>query len=153
MLFLNVLVAILISQFGFAESEHHHHAHHPKNTSNKLKLNHGEKWSTDQTLRTNMSAIHDQIKGKLKEIHSNRMTVDQYKELGKKIKSNTDDIFKNCKLKPDADAQLHIVLSDMLSANSKLLENNDIKEKRQAIDQILANYKTYTKYFDHKSDK
>ena len=141
------LSLLLMSQIVVAESGHHH-SHHQEKGAPKLVFNHGKKWLSDQPLRSNMSAIHGHIKNNLSKIHANQLTTEEYKELGKKIKKNIDAIFKNCKLKADADAQLHIVMAGLLSANSRLMDNISIKEKKQEVEQILVNYKTYLKYFD-----
>ena len=143
-----VLVGLFL-QTAYAETGHHHDHGHGK-SGIALSLNDGKKWSTDEALRKNMSAIHDQIKADLSKIQAKKMKDSEYKALGTKIKGNIDSIFANCKLTPKADAQLHLVLAGMLSANKKLTGKAGLDEKSEAVDQIIGQYKAYLKHFDHK---
>ncbi|MCB0350035.1 MAG: hypothetical protein KDD38_02555 [Bdellovibrionales bacterium] len=146
---INILICFMFSQTVAAEQAHDHH-HHEK-TELKLSFNNGKKWPTDLALRSNMDAIHDHIKSKIKKIHAGDMTDGEFKKLGEQIKTNTDDIFKNCKLEPEADAQLHLVMAGILTASEKLVGKASLQEKRKAVDEILSHYKSYLKYFDHKN--
>jgi len=145
-------LVFFVFQTTFADSDHHGHHDHGKSDL-VLTLNNDQKWPTDQPLRENMSAIHNHIKSRLGRIKGEKMTDNEYIDLSKKIKENIDAIFANCKLTPKADAQLHIVLAGMLSANSKLSGNVTTKEKAAAVMEILKNYKVYLKYFDHSEVK
>lgn len=147
-----IILVYFVFQSTFAESEHHDHHEHGK-TGIVLTLNNGKKWSTDKPLRENMSKIHDHIKSKLGRINKKKMRDDEFKGLGKKIKGNIDAIFANCKLTPKADAQLHIILAEMLSENSKLTGKFSTEEKTVAVMEILKNYKAYLKHFDHSEVK
>ena len=100
-----------------------------------------------------MSAIHNHIKASLNKIHNQKMTDRDYQDLSKKIRENIDAIFANCKLTPEADAQLHIVLAGMLSANSKVSGKLSQKDKASAVMEILENYKAYLKHFEHSETK
>lgn len=144
-----VIGITLLFQTVVAKSNQHDHHNHGKSDS-KLNLNNGKKWSTDKPLRDNMDAIHNHIKSSLDKIHTKKMRNSEYQALSKKVRGNINSIFKNCKLPPKADAQLHILLSSMLSANDKLLEQISLEEKAHAVEKILEGYKAYLKHFDHK---
>lgn len=55
----------------------------------------------------------------------------------------------NCKLSPDADAQLHLIIAD-LGATAEAMAGNDQKMSRQEGAMRLQNVlKTYGEFFDH----
>ena len=142
-----MLFFLILPSYLYAESEHDHGHHNSSNL--KLTLNDGKKWPTDEALRVNMEAIHGHIKERLHKIHKNQMTSEDFKDMGSKIKKNVDLIFKNCKLEPAADEQLHIILSSVLSANSSLLGKASSEEKKKSVEAILGRYKDYVGHFDH----
>lgn len=146
-----LLLAIYIFSLGALASDPTHEHHVMKSIN--LKLNNGKKWSTDKPLRANMSAIHDHIKLNAPKIKNNNFTSDEYKKLGQEIDGNIQSIFKSCKLAPDADAQLHIIMAKMMSANSTLKGEAKYSKKHDAVHSILAAYKSYLKYFDHSGEK
>ena len=134
-----------LSNFAFAEKDTHAH-HGAKNGKSKLTLNNGKKWATDATLRKNMKIIKDVIKKNTDKIHSGKMTDKEYLAMAKVITAATDDTFKNCKLPTKADAQLHLILIDII--NGKALIEKNKKEKIDGvvlIHKALGNYDTYFK--------
>lgn len=151
------LTAILILGFGQAEAEdeHHHHGNqHQAGKKSKLSLNKGKKWATDKVLRNRMHDIHQLVEQNLERIHKGEMDDKEFQSMGSSIEDSINDIFKNCKLAPDADAQLHLILAKMITAKDQLKKAKATKKERHsAVEGILGGIKNYHRYFDEGSPK
>lgn len=128
-----------------AETGHHGHA---AATHQQVTLNAGQKWHTDKPLRNGMSAIKGQVAAALPAAHEGKFSPAQYDSLGKNINMHVADIVRNCKLEPEADAQLHIVLGE-LTAGVEALEGKQGKEREAGLIKTAQALNTYGKYFDH----
>ena len=150
---ITLVLAALISTKSFAEDQAHSKSHsHSKAAKQKLKLNKGKKWSTDSPLRTNMDSIHAELKKNLDPIHANKFTAAQFNSFGTHIESKVQNIFKSCKLPPKADAQLHIILIDLMQAKDILKTKKTNKEYHEATVKVLTAVQNYEKFFNHKAD-
>ncbi|OFZ11090.1 MAG: hypothetical protein A2Z20_04160 [Bdellovibrionales bacterium RBG_16_40_8] len=83
-----------------------------------------------------MKALHNDTSKNKKEF---------LKDTGLKIEGTVQDIFKKCKLAPDADAAIHPILADIL-AGAKLIKNGNEKDGHEKIHHALL---TYEDFFDH----
>lgn len=126
-------------------SAHHHEAATP----HKLTLNHGRKWATDEPLRSGMARIRDVVEPQLGAAHADKLTPEQYKALADRIETEVGGIVANCKLEPQADAMLHLVITDlgdgtdaMKGKNTKLRPALGLVKVAQAVNQ-------YGRYFEH----
>jgi hypothetical protein len=108
-----------------------------------------KKWETDAPLRKGMAGIRDDMASKLGEIHAGKLKKPGYAELSGKISTHTNSIFKNCKLSPKADAQLHLVLSQILGGNQQMKSAESIQDRRAGAIKIIDALQLYPKYFDH----
>ena len=79
---------------GFASD--HAHSEHSKSNNSQLKLDHGKKWATDLPLRQSMEEISQLMNNHLSLIHNGKMSDSAYKKLGQQLKTQTNNIFKNC---------------------------------------------------------
>ena len=104
-----LLAIFLIFSSSVRASEHTEHQHAAANHS-KLTLNNGNKWNTDETLRDAMKNIHASVANALSAIHTGRLSPAQYHALGEDIAGQLSLIVKNCKLDPEADQQLHLII-------------------------------------------
>ena len=147
----------LVSGMAWGEDDHHHQ-HGAKQTSGKkeaqLSLNKGQKWPTYKVLRTRMHDIHQLVEQNLERIHKGQMSDGEFQTMGGSIEGHINDIFKNCKLAPAADAQLHVILAKMIK-NKDLLkkEKASSKQRHQAVEGIMGGLKDYHKYFDEASPR
>lgn len=111
----------------------------------QLQLNAGKKWATDAPLRQGMGSIRQAMAHSLHAIHANRMTDKEYAALSLKIKRNVEAIVAGCKLPPDADAQLHIVVAELLDGAEQMAG------KPQPMDgaiKVIGALDNYGKYFN-----
>ncbi len=92
-------------------------------------------------------AVDDSLKNRMDTVLQTMKTLSKGEEkaVGGKIKATVRDIFKSCKLAPDADAAIHPILAELLGAASQL-EQGDSKEGLKKIRKALLNYGDY---FDH----
>lgn len=73
----------------------------------------------------------------------------QYGALAKKVNGEVNGIVANCKLEPKADAQLHLVIADVLEG-VEAMEGKAKKVKRRAgAERVLGALEKYAAHFDH----
>jgi len=124
-----------------AAGEHSHDA-----ATMALTLDHGKKWPTDASLRKGMSGIRTVMASALEPIHKGTLPTTRYGELAMAIEGEVDQIVKNCKLPDAADAQLHIVLAQLLEG----VEAMKGGEHRQGgAVKVVSALDAYGKHFDH----
>ncbi|HMN21390.1 MAG TPA: hypothetical protein PKA16_08345 [Ottowia sp.] len=78
-----------------------------------LSLNDGRKWPTDAPLRAGMKNIRDLVAPELAAAHAGNLDAARYQQLAARIESEVGGIVANCKLEPEADAMLHLVIADI----------------------------------------
>lgn len=146
-------ILMLLAAFGLsiggAIAADHHHSHEHGAAPAKLTLDNGKKWPTDDALRQGMGNIRNRMEASLHAIHENRLSLVQYAELAKKVQAEVGNIVANCKLAPKADAQLHIVVANILEG-AEVMASQVKKSKRQAgAIRIVGALDKYNTYFDH----
>lgn len=129
-------------------AEHDQHAHGHEADTHKLELDHGKKWSTDAPLRQGMSAIRDAVSAEHHAIHGNKASVARYQALAKKVDQQVAYMVANCKLPPEADANLHVILADII-AGSDLMKGNSKAKAREGAVKVIGALEAYPEYFDH----
>jgi len=127
-----------------AQDHSHSHAAEPA----QLTLNHGKKWATDDNLRKGMSRIRDALAAELPAIHSGKATAEQYRALAKKTNDQIAFMVKNCKLEPEADAMLHLVLADVI-AGADAMTAQSHSEQHKGAAKIAHALESYATYFEH----
>ena len=112
----------------------------------QLRLDNGKKWQTDDVLRRGMSEIRAAIAESSTAIHASTFTPAQYQALATRIQAQIDDVVGNCKLPEEADAQLHLVLEQIIDGVAEMKTSTDSRQGAGKIVQALAQY---GEYFDH----
>lgn len=141
-----IIAFLSLSSLELLAEQKHEHGH---SESAQLQLNSGKKWETDAPLRAGMTGVKDALASKLDKIHDGTLTKPQYVELADTVLKHTDSIFKNCKLSPKADAQLHTVLAQILDGTSKMKSAESTQGQQQGAVKIVKALQQYPKYFDH----
>jgi hypothetical protein len=125
------------------------HDDHSATAPHKLTLNHGRKWATDERLRTGMARIRDLVEPQLGAAHAGKLTPAQYRDLATQVETEVGGIVANCKLEPNADAMLHLVIAEigvgtdtMVGKNAKVHPALGLVKVAQAVNQ-------YGSHFDH----
>ena len=125
------------------------HAHGHGTAPQKLQLDHGKKWATDDALRRGMEAIRDAVQRAPAPLHKGTAAPEAYAELGGRVEAQVGRIVKECKLPPEADAQLHIVIAELVAGADAMKGAKDAKSGRAGLVRVDGSLKSYAKYFDH----
>jgi hypothetical protein len=132
-----------------AEKADHKHEHDHGAAPAKLTLNDGKKWATDEPLRKAMENIRNAMDASLHDIHESKLSNAKYGELARRINGEVGSIVANCKIEPKADAQLHLVIADLLDG-AEAMEGKAGKVKRQnGAVKVLGALEKYGSHFDH----
>ena len=119
--------------YGQAGHDHGHAAGEAK-----LVLNQGKKWPTDAPLRQGMENIRAALGGGMK-----------YGALAKKVNAEVAGIVQNCKLPPEADAQLHIVVAELIAGAEAMEGKEKGVARRDGAVRVIKALNAYGEYFDH----
>lgn len=148
---LNAVVAVLASAAVLAlpvAATADVHKHGAVSDARRLSLNQGEKWATDEPLRKGMGEIRALVEAQHAAIHKNTLKPADYAALGAKIETQVGSIVQDCKLPPEADANLHIVLEEMLEG-VEAMKGEAKKSPAAGAGRVVAALNEYGKYFDH----
>ena len=132
---------------ALAAEEAHSHGHAA--TEAKLVLNHGQKWPTDAPLRQGMESIRAAVAKDVDAIHAGKATPGQYKALAERISQEVAGIVQNCKLDPEADAQLHLVIAELMAGAEAMDGAAKSDAALQGAERVAKALNTYGEYFDH----
>ena len=123
------------------------HAGHAA-TPAKLTLDHGRKWGTDAPLRAAMNEIRTLVAPKVDAIHRGKLTADEYQALGVAIEKQVADIVAQCKLPPEADAMLHLIVADLV-AGTDMMQGKAKGGPAGGAHKVVVAANNYGRYFDH----
>jgi hypothetical protein len=140
------LSTAILSPVALAATEHDH-GHGAE--AAKLQLDHGKKWATDEPLRRAMVSIRESVHGAPAPMHKGTAKPEAYAEVGNRIEADVGRIVKECKLPPDADAQLHIVVADLIAGADAMKGAKDGKAGRAGLIKVDGALKAYAAHFDH----
>ena len=133
---LAVAVALAFTGPALAAGEVHQHAGGAGELT--LSLNQGQKWTTDAPLRQGMENIRAALGSGMK-----------YQALASKVNAEVAGIVQNCKLEPEADAQLHLVIADIMAGVEALEGKAQGETRRAGAEKIARALDTYGEHFDH----
>ena len=145
-----VMTLALTLAFGapaLAANEAHDHGHAAGEA--KLMLNHGQKWQTDAPLRQGMENMRAAIAGELKTIHADRASAAQYEALAARLEGEVAYVVQNCKLDPEADAQLHLVIAEVLGGAAAMQGKEQGMARRAGAVRVVKALNEYGRYFEH----
>ncbi len=137
-------LALLLALPGAAFAEHAHDNHGA--AAAELTLDHGRKWPTDAPLRQGMGEMRAMLTTALDGIHAGRFTPADYASLANRLQAQVDGVVANCKLPENADAQLHIVLGEMIEGINGMKSG---AKNSDAATRVALALNAYGRYFDH----
>jgi len=140
------LGAMLLAVSPSAPARHDHHHAHEAAGMPELRLNDGQRWATDGPLRAGMLRIRQAFEQALPALRDGTSGHGAYAALADELDSQLRFLFANCRLPPDADAQLHLLLAQVAEAASALREAGDPAPGMHALHRALE---TYGDYFRH----
>jgi hypothetical protein len=124
------------------------HAHDGAHDT-KLRLDHGRKWATDAPLREGMTRIKGLVAPRMDAAHAGTMGAAEYAALAAKVEVEVGNIVANCKLPPEADAALHVVLSQLAEGTGAMAGRTPGVQPRQGFVQVATAVNEYGRYFEH----
>ena len=127
---------------------HSHESHDSAHGTAKLTFDHGRKWATDEPLRRHMGDIRDALALKSRAILDGSVSDAEAKALGAHIESRVAAIVTDCKLPPAADANLHLVVADLVRA-ADILQGRTKQKPQQGTAVATRATQMYATYFDH----
>ncbi len=136
-----------VGQKALAAEDHHHHGD-GANTVQKLQLNAGKKWATDEPLRQSMEEVNQAMTKALPLIHKNRFGNADYEILAAAINQKVAYVIQHCKLEAQADAMLHLVVADLL-AGAETMQGKTASSRHDGAVRVLQALNSYGKYFQH----
>ena len=145
---LGILAAGLMASAPAAVLAQGLHGEEPHTSS--LSLNQGEKWATDAPLRQGMTGIRTALAEVSEEIDAGSLASEGYEELATSVEGQVDYMIENCELPADADAQLHILLEQILEGVGQMRGSDDPQEGAVEVAEALEGYGTH---FDHEGWK
>lgn len=115
-------------------------------TELSLTLNNGEKWRGDASMIQGMSGIRDAMAHRMGAIHDNTLPADSYPALAAEVQGQVDYMVENCRLSPEVDAQLHMVLGQVLEGVAAMEGGDD---QRAGAVRIVQALNAYGEHFEH----
>ena len=141
-------MAFLVSGASLAADDAALHDHDHGDVPFELQLDNGQKWAIDPPLRKAMDDINDAMRTSLDAIHQDRLPAEEYAALATQVNEGIAYMVANCELPPDADAQLHVVIAQLMAGSEKMAGNSDAAARDGAV-QVLGALDAYAQYFDH----
>jgi len=141
-----LLLALLLAAPWASWAEPHHH--HGSDAPQKLQLNAGKKWATDEALRRAMNEINQAMTLAVPQIHHNRFSDGDYQKLAGTVSKSVSYAVDNCKLQPKADAMLHLVIADLL-AGAEIMEGKGSETRHDGAVKVLHALQAYGNHFQH----
>lgn len=141
-------VAAAVLWVGAYAADMHGHDHgHDQHTQQALHLDNGKKWQTDASLRAGMEGIRASVE---RHRHgAEHAPAQEYGELARAIQGNIDQIVQGCKLEPQADAVLHVLLGELFEGMALLEGKKGDAARPEGVERVLHTLANYSRYFDH----
>ena len=135
---------------AYAQHDHEEHAMHDAGGAlvQNLQLDQGKQWPTDASLRSGMANIRAAFDADHPAIHAGKETDAAYVALADRIEQEVNKIVANCRLKADADAQLHYIVGDLLQGVGLMRGGDPAKSRHDGAALVHGALNAYGKYFD-----
>lgn len=143
-----LLVALVLAASSNVRAADAHHHHHGAAEPTKLQLNAGKKWATDAPLRQSMNEINQAMAKALPAIHKDQFSSADYQALAATVSAKVSSAVEQCKLAPEADAMLHLIIADLM-AGAEIMEGKSAQARHDGAVRVLEALKAYGKYFQH----
>lgn len=124
------------------------HSHEPAAAAHAISLDNGRKWATDGPLRDGMTRIRDALAAHHPEVGAGSRGAAQYEALASTIETNVASIVANCKLSPEADRNLHVVVAELVAATDDL-RGKSASAPAEGVHRAVAATNLYGRYFNH----
>ena len=140
-------LALAVAPSPSSSHSHEHHAAHAD--AGHLQLNNGQKWPTDAPLRSAMERLNKAFAARHEAIHRGKLSKGQYAELAATVEAEVAGILAECKLEPAADAQLHLVIGELVVGWDAMVGKRKGMSPRQGAETVVKALDSYGRFFDH----
>ena len=124
------------------------HAHDHAKSEQRLVLNEGKKWSTDEPMRRGMESIREQIASMRESAGLAPMHPEYFAALGDSIKREVGEILVTCQLQPNADRNFHVIVNQLVVA-ADTLEGKSGADRASGMEHAERVLSQYGRFFDH----
>ena len=124
------------------------HAEHAAE-SGKLRLDNGRKWEPDSPLRDGMSRIRMLVEPGLASAITGKLDPAQYVALAARVEGEIGYIVANCKLAPEPDEVLHVILAEIVAGTEAMNGKSAVHDPRQGLAQVASAVNSYASHFRH----
>lgn len=114
-----------------------------------LSLNQGQKWASDEALRQGMNRIRALVAPRLGDAHAGKLKTTQYRDLAKQVETEVAGIVATCKLEPQADAMLHLVIADLGTGIDGMAGKTAKLPPAQGLVKVVQAVNGYASHFEH----
>lgn len=129
-----------------AASSEAHAAHIHANDATGPVLPEGDRWATDEPLRASMLKIRASVEEAMPAYQSGALDPNQAQSLSATVEQNVAYMIQNCKLEPQPDAALHVLIGRMLTASEAMKKD---PASQAGWPELMAVLHDYTATFDH----
>lgn len=144
-----IAASLCLGTVALAQDAHDHgtaaHAHE-EHGGGALSLNHGQQWETDAALRHGMTEIRTALDLVTPAFEAGQLSPGQGKQLSEAIQGSVNSMIEQCKLPPEADANLHVILGALLQGAGSVAAAPQSAEGVPALKEALE---SYGHYFNH----
>ena len=95
-----------------------------------------------------MGEIRALLAPQLGPIHAGRLPSADYQALGAAVEQKVAAIVAECKLPPDADAMLHLIVADLV-AGADIMQGKTDGKPAEGAHKVVTAANAYGRYFDH----
>lgn len=141
-----LIAAMLAAPLTTLAADSHDHG---SAKQHKVELNAGKKWATDAPLRQAMTALRTSTTAILPSAHAGKASAENYDAYGKVVAGQVTYIVQNCKLDPKADAQLHLVIGDIMTGAAIAEGKQPDQQRASGVVKVAQALNAYGKHFDH----
>jgi hypothetical protein len=124
------------------------HAHGHADAPPALTLDHGKRWQTDAPLRKHMTDLRASFAKDLGRIHDGTLPTSDYVRLGATVEAKVASIINDCKLPPEADAQLHLIVAELV-AGADVMQGKAAGAPATGARTVVTALNDYAQHFDH----
>ena len=124
------------AQDATAAAEHQHEAHAAATLATPKP---GQRWATDAPLREGMGRIRHSVDA-LGHLAKGSQNAGQAKELAAGIEKDVNFLITNCKLQPEADAALHLIIAKLLQGAHAIKADPSDPKAVELLREAVADY-------------
>ena len=147
-----LMAAVLFWALGaspaVAQQQHEHEHESGVAAVASIKLDAGRKWATDASLRAGMADIRAAFDADHPAIHGGQQTDAQYEALATRIESQVNSIVANCRLPPQADANLHYLIADLSQGVGLMRGQDPARTRHEGAALVHGALRAYGEFFD-----